>query len=220
MRPNPIRVVIASAERVLFQALAFRIAAEPDLEAVGIFAETREGLQKIDETRPHVALIDMNVPGGGPFNMAIELLKHQDTIRILLLANTAVQIFLEQAARLRLSGYITRDEPIDTVIQAVRDVASGGEFFSAVATMRPKYDSLNGGIRVPAQGGRLSSLTSRQFEVFGQLAKGRSAKEVAGIMHLSQKAVASHKYRLMKKLGIHDRVELARFAIREGVLLP
>lgn len=66
----------------------------------------------------------------------------------------------------------------------------------------------------------LTLLTSRQLEVLRHLARGDSVKEIARQMHLSQKSVDSHKYRIMSKLGIHDRVELARFAIREGLMLP
>lgn len=64
----------------------------------------------------------------------------------------------------------------------------------------------------------LSSLTNRQLEVLRHLAVGQSVKEVARQMHLSEKSIDSHKYRIMNKLGIHDRVELARFAIREGLV--
>ena len=66
----------------------------------------------------------------------------------------------------------------------------------------------------------LSTLTGRQVEVLRHLARGESVKEIARLMHLSHKSVDSHKYRIMNKLGIHDRVELARFAIREGLLTP
>ena len=63
-------------------------------------------------------------------------------------------------------------------------------------------------------------LTARQVEVLRHLAQGQSVKEVAKLMHLSQKSVDSHKYRIMHKLAIHDRVELARYAIREGLTQP
>jgi DNA-binding NarL/FixJ family response regulator len=66
----------------------------------------------------------------------------------------------------------------------------------------------------------LTSLTSRQIEVLRHLARGKSVKEVARSMHLSEKSIDSHKYRIMHKLGIHDRVELARYSIREGLTLP
>jgi DNA-binding NarL/FixJ family response regulator len=66
----------------------------------------------------------------------------------------------------------------------------------------------------------LSQLTNRQLEVLRHLARGESVKEVAKSLQLSQKSVDSHKYRIMHKLGIHDRVKLTRYAIREGLMLP
>ena len=69
-------------------------------------------------------------------------------------------------------------------------------------------------------GNRLLSLTSRQLEVLRHLAIGRSVKEIAWKMHLKPKTIDSHKYNMMRRLDIHDRVSLARFAIREGLILP
>ncbi len=66
----------------------------------------------------------------------------------------------------------------------------------------------------------LLTLTNRQLEVLRHLARGESVKEVAKAMVLSERAIESHKYRIMQKLGIHDRVELARYAIREGLTVP
>ena len=219
MRTNPLRVVIISPDRVLMEALAYRIKAEQDLEVSGLFASGEEGLRHIIQYDPHAAVVDINVPGCGPFTLAAELVKERKQTRVLLLSDNVTDVFLEQVAQLRLPGYATRDESIDALITGIYKVAMGGEFFSDTVVTRLRFDAPNNRYSLAADRG-LMSLTPQQFEVFSYLAKGKSVKEVAGIMQLTHKAVASHKYRLMKKLEIHDRVELALLAIREGVLLP
>lgn len=81
------------------------------------------------------------------------------------------------------------------------------------------YDPLRKRYRLHS-GGHLSTLTARQLEVLRHLAKGRTVKEIARILEVSPKSVDCHKYRLMNKLDIHDRVELARYAFREGLTVP
>jgi DNA-binding NarL/FixJ family response regulator len=105
------------------------------------------------------------------------------------------------------------------VVKAVRTVAAGGVYFSPEVQARIVVDS--NGARLAAAGTtRASTLTARELEVLRYIARGLSKKDIAGIMHLSVKTVDNHSTSLMTKLNIHDRVELARYAIREGLAEP
>jgi DNA-binding NarL/FixJ family response regulator len=100
-------------------------------------------------------------------------------------------------------------------VEAVRLVASRRTFVSAALAERSVPDQSRPDDNRYAA---LAQFTPRQLQLLCQLATGASVKEVARSLHLSPKSVDSHKYRIMQRLGIHDRVELARFAIREGLI--
>jgi DNA-binding NarL/FixJ family response regulator len=111
---------------------------------------------------------------------------------------------------------VTKGEPPEVVLSAVRTVAGGGVYFSPQVQERLVVDST--GVHLAAEGAtRASTLTSREMEVLRYIARGLSKKDIAAIMHLSVKTVDNHSTSLMSKLNIHDRVELARYAIREGL---
>lgn len=97
------------------------------------------------------------------------------------------------------------------------DVCRGEKYYSNEVLDRLEYDPEQGEYQVKTHS-YLSTLTLRQLQVLRHLVRGESVKEVAKTMTLSERAIESHKYRIMQKLGIHDRVELARFAIREGLM--
>lgn len=111
---------------------------------------------------------------------------------------------------------MTKGEPPGRVVAAIREVAANKAHFSDEVQARLVFDS--DGTRLARKGRpRASTLTPREVEVLRYVAKSLAKKEIAGIMHISPKTVEKHSDNLMRKLDIHDRVELARFAIREGL---
>lgn len=118
-----------------------------------------------------------------------------------------------------ISGYLVKTDTLDGVIEAIRSAASGKKYFSP--EVRSRF-VLNAGGASPDDRHQtlLSKLSSRELEVLRHLARGMSKKEVARTIHLSPHTVDKHASNLMKKLDIHDRVELARFAFREGLAQP
>ncbi|HUQ70299.1 MAG TPA: response regulator transcription factor, partial [Planctomycetaceae bacterium] len=128
-------------------------------------------------------------------------------------------IFIEQSLKLGFSGYLLKSEPLRELVSAIERVAAGEPVFSQAVAERLTFDPDKSQYVVRHESD-LSALTLRQLEVLRHLACGQSVKEISHMMKLSQKSVDSHKYRIMNKLGIHDRVLLARFAIREGLMVP
>ena len=112
-----------------------------------------------------------------------------------------------------------KTEPVSAIVAAVHQAAAGGIPLSAEVAERLTFDPA-AGRNVLKTEDRLAGLTARQIEVLRHIARGRSVREVARDLGLTEKGVDSHKYRIMNRLGIRDRVGLARYAIREGVLQP
>jgi len=112
---------------------------------------------------------------------------------------------------------LSKNEPPEKVIDAIRAVASGQCYFSPEVQSRLVIDS--DGVHLGHEAkGRAASLTHREMEVLRYIARGMSKKEIAKTMHLSVKTVENHSASIMSRLDIHDRVELTRFAIREGLI--
>ncbi len=218
MTPKPIRIVLVDDHCLVLDSIARRLQDEPDMDVVGTALDGDEGLRVILETLPDIAILDVQLPGRSAFDVANQLAAKKIAVKIIFLTGYLSDVLVEQAVRARASGYLMKGEPAAKFIAAVRQVAAGEVCYSPEVLQRLVFD----GGRDPAArtSSQIEALTNRQLEVLRYLAKGSSVKEVAKVMHLSEKSVDSHKYRIMHKLGIHDRVELARFAIREGLTLP
>lgn len=214
-----IRIVLVDDHQLMLDSLAARINAEPDFSVVGFATNADDGLKMILETKPDIALLDIQLPGRGTFDIANELASRQKETNVVFLSGHVIDIFITEVLRSKARGYLVKEEPFANVISSLRRVSRGDTCYSSKIEDRISYDPEKKRHVVESES-RLAKLTSRQLEVLRYLALGFSVKEVAREMHLSEKSVDSHKYRIMHKLDIHDRVELARFSIREGLILP
>lgn len=219
MSDSPINILLVDDHAMVLDALAHALQQNPDIRVVGTAANSDEALQKAAELRPKIVLLDICIPGRGAFEVARELLALGGGLRVLLLSGFLADVFIAQTLKLRLSGYILKGDPMATLVAAIRRVSEGETVYSPEVESRVIFDPVQQRF-VARYESDLGMLTPRQVEVLRHLACGQSVKEIAKMMHLSQKSVDSHKYRIMNKLGIHDRVELARFAIREGLMVP
>jgi len=220
MNPNtPIRTVLIEEQRLLLESLSTRIQRIPDFQIAGTASGSVDGLEVIRRTEPAVVMLGIVNRDRSGFDIAAEATRRQRNLKIVFLTSRLTDVFLARAMRLGADGYLLKSEPLEFVIQCLRRVARGECCFSREVQQRLEYDARRRRYTVNSEN-RLASLTNRQLEVLTRLSRGESVKEVAHGMHLSVKSIDSHKYRIMHKLGIHDRVHLARFAIREGLLQP
>ncbi|QDT25157.1 response regulator transcription factor [Gimesia panareensis] len=214
-----IRIVLVDDHLMLVDSLVSRFHRDTDIEVVGTATNADDGLSLILETEPDVVILDVELPGRGSFDIAEEISSRLKNTKMIFLTGYLSDIFIELALRVNAVGYLLKGEPIESLIHAIKKAARGEYCFSQSVQERLIYDQKKNRYSIQSQS-ILTSLTSRQIEVLRHLARGKSVKEVARSMHLSEKSIDSHKYRIMHKLGIHDRVELARYSIREGLTLP
>ncbi len=214
-----IKIVLVDDHLMLVDSLVSRFHRDTQIEVVGTATNADEGLSLILETEPDVVILDVELPGRGSFDIAEEISSRLKNTKMIFLTGYLSDIFIELALRVNAVGYLLKGEPIESLIHAIKKAARGEYCFSQSVQERLVYDQKRNRYSIQSQS-MLTSLTSRQIEVLRHLARGKSVKEVARSMHLSEKSIDSHKYRIMHKLGIHDRVELARYSIREGLTLP
>ncbi|MCA9090909.1 MAG: response regulator transcription factor [Planctomycetaceae bacterium] len=219
MKSVPVQVLLVDDHYMLLEALTARLEMEPDFEVVGTACDSERGFFQALELRPDILVLDIELPGRGSFTIAEELRARLPAMKIVFLTGFLSDVFVDQALRVGASGYLMKGESTAEFVAALRSVMKGETCFSAAVSDRLEFDPSEGVFQVKSQT-LLNDLTGRQMEVLRHLARGESVKEVARSMTLSERAIESHKYRIMQKLGIHDRVELTRYAIREGLTVP
>ena len=216
MLTRSITILVVDDHALVRGSLCERLSRESGFEIVPSAATAEEAVDRVLEHRPAVALMDIDMPGLDSFEAARKIASLEPRTRIIFLSAFYNDRYIEQALSVRARGYLTKREPPEVVVQAVREVADGGAYFSDEVRSRMVIDS--DGVRLArASATRASTLTRRELEILRYIARGLSKKEIAAVVHLSVKTVDRHAVNLMTKLDIHDRVDLARYAIREGL---
>ena len=211
-----IRVLLVDDHRLLLQTLQRLLDAQSDIEVVGTANNADEAIERVKETQPDVLLMDIDMPGQLCFDAARTIATLSPQTRIIYVSGFSSDRYIESAINSHAQGYVTKSESSDTIIEAVRSVAEGSVYFSPQILSRIVIDNRKARMAT-ATLTRRSLLTPRELEIVQYLARGLSKKEIAQIMHLAVRTVDNHTTRLMSKLDIHDRVELTRYALREGL---
>lgn len=210
-------ILIVDDHALFRQALSDRLSREADFDVVGMAGTADESIEMAERLAPDMILMDIDMPGMICFDAALRIQKTHPDVAFMFLSAYFHDSYIEQALRVKARGYVTKTEPMESLVAAIQEVAGGGAFFSE--EVRSRLVLHPDGVRLTEQGRtRVSTLTNRELEVLRYVARGQSKKEIAATMHLSVKTVENHSNNLMAKLDIHDRVDLARFAIREGIV--
>lgn len=216
---RPIRLVVVDDHGIVREGISGMLARERDLQVVGIASNGDEAISKTLETRPDVVLMDIDMPGVSCFD-AIQIIRSRisDTKFILVTAFENDE-YVEQALRVKANGFVIKSQRIQELVEAIRNVNAGRIHFSPEVMNRLVIKGNQISLDAPPKT-RLSTISPRERELLRLLAKGLSLKEAAAVLGISYKTADKQKASLMAKLDIHDRVELARYAIREGIVEP
>ena len=214
---SPIRLLIVDDQDLIRGALADRLNKEPDIEVVAQASDAEQAIDIAAKEKVDVILMDADMPGLSSFEATRTIHAVAPKTRVILLSDDVQDWFLEQAITVKAAGFVTKHNPPERVAELIREAAAGRPAFCDAARQRVVIDS-GGGVMLATPGERpIGALTARELDVLRYIARGLSKKQIASTMHLSIKTVDRHSTNLMSKLGIHDRVKLARFAIREGL---
>jgi DNA-binding NarL/FixJ family response regulator len=214
---SPIRVVVADSHRLFAEALASEIGRQPGIEVAGTAVTTAELFRLASETRPRVVLSDTMLEGDGEsvLDAAPKLTSRLPDLRFLFfLAPWVPEVILGEAAR-HAAGLLLRSEPIAAVTETIRRVADGKFRVSEEIAARLRFDAKRRRFHVKDA----ALLSTRQVAAL-RLHATRNVREVAALLHLSEKGAESQRYRLIRKLGLSDSDGLTRLAIREGLISP
>lgn len=211
----PKRILLVDDHDLVRSAVRGMLERDDAFEVVGDCANAEEALQAAFECSPEILVIDIDMPGMICFDAVRQMLTRLPDLSVIFLSAFFHDHYIEQALKVGAKGYVLKGDPPAILFAALREVSGGGAYFSEEVRARFALDKDG---KVTGDGQTVTStLTNREVEVLRYLARGLSKKEIAKTMHLSVKTVEHHSSSVMRKLDIHDRVELARYAIREGL---
>jgi DNA-binding NarL/FixJ family response regulator len=214
---TPIKVFLVDDQTMIRAAFRSLLRQSPDVEVVGDCGDARTAIERVAELKPDVVLLDITMPGLSGLDAIAHLRRSWPKVRILMVSNLEGESFVEQALRSGADGYLSKDsDPIELLL-AVGAVHRGKPFLSPKVAGGLIARGLDGA-PIKSVGGRLDSLTVREREVFQLLALGKSNKEIARQLEMSLGTAKKHRENLQRKLDCHSTAELARLAIREGLL--
>src|SRR2546425_1033243 len=194
-----------------------RSTAAPDLEVVAEAADGAEALERALQDDVDLAILDISMPRMTGLQAAAELSRRRPELRILILSMYDNEQFLFEALKAGASGYVLKSGADDDIVTACRAAMRGEPFLYPAAVNTLIRDAIK---RADERGEELEPLTPRELEVLKLIAEGHNSKEIAALLVLSIKTVERHRANILGKLGMRDRVELTRYAIRRGLIAP
>ena len=215
--PLVTRILIADDFPIVRSGLRKVLDAKADLEVV---AEAEDGQQAVERALEHdvdLVILDVSMPRLTGIQAAAELHRRKPEVKIVMLSMHDSEQILFEALKAGASGYVLKSGADTDIVDAVRAAMRGESFLypSAVSTLVRDYVERGGHGEE-----EFDVLTPRELEVLKLIAEAHTSKEIASVLFISIKTVERHRQNILDKLGMRDRVELTRYAIRRGLIQP
>jgi len=207
-----VRVLLVDDHQVVRRGLRTFLEVQDDIDVVGEASDGEEGIARAEELRPDIVLMDVKMPGVDGIEALRKLRDLGNPSRVLVVTSFTEKRTVVPALRAGAAGYVYKDVDPDALASAIRSVHAGHVVLqSEVADALLSQDGAGGGQ------GRGGSLTDREREVLALIAGGRSNREIARALVLSEKTVKTHVSNILMKLDLADRTQAALWAVRHGI---
>jgi len=211
-----LRIVIADDHSVLRSGLKMLLESQSDMEVVGEAYDTSSALRVVQKCVPDVMTVDLSMPGGNGFELLRKLKELSPSTRFVVLTMHDDPAYFRASVAAGADGFVLKKAADSELMTAIRS-ATQGEFYTSAdwSLDSVSHDSIEAPVGTTPS---VRSLSEREREVLTLVAQGMTNQQIADMFTLSVKTVESYRARLMRKLGIHSRAELVRFALEVGVL--
>jgi NarL family two-component system response regulator LiaR len=211
-----IRVLVCDDQAVVCEGLELILAADPEIEVVGLAYEGAEALELISASKPDVVLMDLKMPGMNGIHATREIKKRYPEIKVLVLTTFGEDEWVFDAVRSGADGYLLKGTPRDKLVAAVKGTAAG----------EVHIDPSVGGKLLALVASSLSSqnttvaadLSARELEVLRLLSQGHTNAEIAEQLYLTRGTIRNYVSAILAKLGVEDRTQAAILAVRHGLV--
>lgn len=212
MADKTIHVLLVDDHQVVRRGLRTFLEVQDDIEVVGEAADGAEGVARAEELKPDVVLMDVKMPGMDGIDALRKMRELANPAKVLIVTSFTEQRTVVPALRAGASGYVYKDVDPEALAGAIRSVHAGHVLLQPeVAGALLSQDDQSSGT------GRGTNLTEREREVLGLIADGRSNREIARALVLSEKTVKTHVSNILMKLDLADRTQAALWAVRHGL---
>lgn len=212
-----IRLLLADDHAVVRSGLRLLLEAQPDLAIVGEAENGEEAIRRTAELRPDVVLMDIEMPGMNGIEAARRIKAQSPGTSVLALTMYEDDQYFFEMLRAGASGYVPKRAAPDELASAIRAVSRGEVFIHPSLAGRLVQDYLQRR-DVEVQEQATGDLTPREQEVLTLIAQGLSNNEIADQLVISAKTVDRHRENIMRKLNLHSRVDLVKYALRKGLI--
>jgi DNA-binding NarL/FixJ family response regulator len=212
---TPARILLADDHALVRRGLRLILDAEPDLRVIGEASDGAEALQLAEADRPDLAVLDISMPRMTGLQAARRIAELPEPPKILMLTMHDNEQYLFESLRAGAAGYVLKSVADRDLVAACRAALRDEPslYPAAIAALARSF---------LADGGRPDrpAITAREEEVLKLVAEGHSSREIGELLFISVKTVERHRANLLQKLGMRDRLELTRYAIRAGLIEP
>ncbi|WP_264736731.1 response regulator [Cytobacillus firmus] len=209
-----IKVLIADDHHVVRRGLVFFLKTQPEIEIIGEAKNGREAVEMMKTDQPDVVLMDLDMPVMNGIEATRQIKASCPDVKIMILTSFSDQDHVIPAIEAGASGYQLKDIDPDILVQAIIQLMKGENQLHPKATshLLTHLTNKNSTERKP-----LEELTKRELEVLREIAKGKSNKEIASSLYITEKTVKTHVSNLLSKLDLADRTQAALYAVRHGI---
>jgi len=214
-----IRLLLIDDHAVVRSGLRMLLESESDMVIVGEGGTAREALEAVARLTPDLVLMDIGLPDMSGIEVTQKIKTGWPQVAVVALTIHEDEEYFFKMLQAGASGYVPKRAAPEELLTAIRTAASGEVYlYPSLAKLLVK-DYVSGG-KEQSELGALDDLTDRENEVLAHLADGASNQEIADVLTISPKTVARHRENLMRKLNLHSRTELVKYAIRKGIINP
>ena len=216
--PLKTRILLADDHELVRSGLRMVLDSVPDLEVVAEAGDGAEAVERALAEDVHLAVLDVSMPRKTGLQAAQELTKRKPEMRVLMLSVHDDERYFFEALKAGASGYVLKSAANQDLIEACRAAMRGEPFLypaAVTALIRDYLERASSGEDTPED-----PLTPRELEVVKLIAEGYTSEEIAAQLVISKKTVDRHRANMLEKLGMRNRVELTRYAIRRGLVEP
>lgn len=209
-------IVLANEFELVRQGVRSVLNTEPELEVIGECSTQGELVNLVSSKSPHLAIVDLPMTDFDIFEVMSKIRNLRPETRVLVLSGYPEKSYLQRLLNAGIAGYLLRTGSTADLIDAIRCASSSAPYLSSSLELL----LTNGPRAVDCNASQAHDLTPRQLEVLRLIAHGLSSKEIAAQLGIAESTVKTHRKTIMERLEIHDKVSLARYAFRLGLIRP
>ncbi len=210
------RILIADDHGIVRSGLRLLLDRQPDMEVVAEASDGAEAVEVALRERPDLCILDVAMPRLTGLQAAREIKAQAPGVAVLILSMHKDERYVFEALKAGASGYVLKAEADQDLVEAARAVGRGEAFLTNAA----ERSLIRDWMASSDTAGPREALTPREQEVVKLIAEAHTNAQIAAVLHVAEKTVESHRANVLRKLGMRDRVELVRYAIRRGLVEP